>query len=792
MKTLQHFRLNISGKIFQKMFLFLPLMLFIYFPSSGQTYFHGGIYSNTTWTTGGSPYILTDSVVVFPGVTLTIQAGVTVKFNDNVWMEIRQSSISAIGTSSTPIIFTSSDGSPIAGAYGGIVLNVSNTASFEYCNFSYGQQGITGIAYTQTISNCNFTSCLIGLVSPANITLPNCDFTDDSVGISGPNNMIINNCIISDNGIGVQSISGSTIENCQIEENYTAGITMGGGDTLRNCQITYNGMGLVGNSAPSFIYLNNISNNNIGVDMFSDSLICNSICNNTTYNLVSENTFNYNKSVANNYWCTSDSMVIDNSIYDGYKNVTLGIVFFKPFYTVACTALPCDLSVSTSTDSSSICSGDSVLISANVTDGSYSYSTPTWNPGGYGGVSVKVKPTSTTTYTVSVSDAGECSATATITITVNPVPSVSFSGLPSSECKNGSTKTLIGSPSGGVFSGSGVSATGTFTPGNVVPDTNNVTYPDVITYTYTNSSGCTASASSTINIIGPPNPPSICYVSADSSVHHVLVFWTRAGINTHSIDSFIVYRQLTTDSFTRVSGLPSADSTFIDAGTNPSISSYIYELQVRDTCGQYSPLGPPSQTILLQSNLGVGSVVNLSWNPYAGNIVNYYKIYRDSGVSATSKWYLIDSVPGAINAFTDIHPPGTLGLKYLVTTAWTLSCTKNTSYSLMPRGHNPSQAISIDGITSSNPVTGSVQDLISSLIGVYPNPVKNILYLIFNAPVQGNVFLYDAVGKEVYNNTIEGNLGNKMEINISALPGGVYILKVNSNSNTVIKKIVKM
>ncbi len=36
------------------------------------------------------------------------------------------------------------------------------------------------------------------------------------------------------------------------------------------------------------------------------------------------------------------------------------------------------------------------------------------------------------------------------------------------------------------------------------------------------------------------------------------------------------------------------------------------------------------------------------------------------------------------------------------------------------------------------------------------------------------------------------SLGNKMEINISALPGGVYILKVNSNSNTVIKKIVKM
>ncbi|MBK5285520.1 MAG: T9SS type A sorting domain-containing protein [Bacteroidia bacterium] len=78
-----------------------------------------------------------------------------------------------------------------------------------------------------------------------------------------------------------------------------------------------------------------IENNAIGVQAnHCSNISCNRICNNTTYNF--KLTTSSNRSIANNYWCTNDSLTIANSIYDGYDNVSLGIVSFMPIDTVGC------------------------------------------------------------------------------------------------------------------------------------------------------------------------------------------------------------------------------------------------------------------------------------------------------------------------------------------------------------------------------------------------------------------------------------------------------------------------
>ncbi|MCX8043735.1 MAG: hypothetical protein N3B18_06385, partial [Desulfobacterota bacterium] len=65
----------------------------------------GNIISNTTWTIGGSPYIVSGGVQVYPNITLTIDPGVEVRFNKDAGLKIGGTLI-AQGTQADPILFT--------------------------------------------------------------------------------------------------------------------------------------------------------------------------------------------------------------------------------------------------------------------------------------------------------------------------------------------------------------------------------------------------------------------------------------------------------------------------------------------------------------------------------------------------------------------------------------------------------------------------------------------------------------------------------------------------------------
>ena len=147
-------------------------------------YVSGAISTNTTWT-AGNLYVVQGDVTVAQGVSLTIEPGVIVKFQDNARL-IVNGVLNARGTAGNQIVFTSykddthggdtnGDGSASAPApndWGWIEFRDSSVDSqnfLEHCSFRYGGEiynswsGSTyrGVVYlasaSPTISQCTFS-----------------------------------------------------------------------------------------------------------------------------------------------------------------------------------------------------------------------------------------------------------------------------------------------------------------------------------------------------------------------------------------------------------------------------------------------------------------------------------------------------------------------------------------------------------------------------------------------------------------------------------------------------------
>ncbi|MBL4656818.1 MAG: SprB repeat-containing protein, partial [Flavobacteriales bacterium] len=95
-------------------------------------------------------------------------------------------------------------------------------------------------------------------------------------------------------------------------------------------------------------------------------------------------------------------------------------------------------------------------------------------------------------------DGNGCTNSRTDTVQVTPIPIVSFTGLGTTICEAGPADTLVGSPSGGTFSGLGV-AGNFFLPAIAGAGVHTVMY------TYSDGVGCTDSVTQIIEVLAQPN-----------------------------------------------------------------------------------------------------------------------------------------------------------------------------------------------------------------------------------------------------------------------------------------------
>lgn len=322
--------------------IYFSILILFAVVSNAQTNVSGGIYANTTWSLTNSPYVVTGALTLFPGDTLKIEPGVVVKFDSGVGIEVRGTLIS-IGTITDSITFTSSSTTPAQGIWKGVFINnqLGASANIKYSIFKYGGYGIQNACCwgggPLNISRSVFDNNGIGFDGYAGwvATVDSCNFINNSYGVTQADKIITHSTFLNNN-YGLYSTERINVYTSSFCNNNTA--LYGGRGDLQNCTIMNNGTG-VQSFYEGFTNVtgNTISKNNIGIILGTNGIgTNNNICSNTTYNI--ENITANNISIVDNCWCDTNAASISNKIYDGYDNISYGLLNFTPY-------LHCDTSV---------------------------------------------------------------------------------------------------------------------------------------------------------------------------------------------------------------------------------------------------------------------------------------------------------------------------------------------------------------------------------------------------------------------------------------------------------------
>jgi hypothetical protein len=304
----------------------------------------GIMTSNTTWTPANSPYDLTGNVLVNDGVTLTVEPGVTVNLGSYYIMV--NGTLQATGEGADPTHFNSgqitftefssdwnesaSTGSIIENAILDSTLTLNNSLKLYGCT-TYSAINIQTKDGIPTVSKNTLRGGInVGMGSMPVIS--NNTILDSGISIFLANATVTGNTITgTQTGIAAYTdYSGYGWYNCTslIENNLIYGNTYGlaireqqgstvGAPLVRNNTIVNNGYG--------------ISISWIGIAAPNPTILYNNIYGNSNYNIRINIPTNVNATY--NWWGTTDTQAIDQSIYDYYDDFTLGKVIYTPFLT---------------------------------------------------------------------------------------------------------------------------------------------------------------------------------------------------------------------------------------------------------------------------------------------------------------------------------------------------------------------------------------------------------------------------------------------------------------------------
>lgn len=335
------------------LFLILLLISSLWLPLDvvhASTDIKGTIQSNTTWTSSGSPYSLSAPVEVPSGVTLTVQPGATILLNGltltvDGTLIANQVTIDGGYVARQPV-FGSSEHTGSIGftktSTGSSIENsklnspvVSVDGNLKFRNNFFSGEGLVILSGSPEISKNTFSDGSIWVEKGSPLISENIIQHQGNWGVaidvSGGSPQIISNILyVGFQGIFLNGLGDATISN-NIVANFSEGVVGGvqgkltiegnlvmnnhdgvyvSSASIQHNTFAFNYVAINSSLSPSTISYNNIESSNVkSVSIGSSS----------------------NIDAINNWWGTTDTQAISNSIYDKNDYYDLGTVNFTPY-----------------------------------------------------------------------------------------------------------------------------------------------------------------------------------------------------------------------------------------------------------------------------------------------------------------------------------------------------------------------------------------------------------------------------------------------------------------------------